>query len=566
MCPPAAPDRSSAKHRTSSIAPFTASNALQATDTKEVLLQTSTTLKSYTNSNNYSTSVTSMTSKRNSKRVALAFPTMILILLTCSTFSFFIGCYVRYSRNLNDTTLLTSSSDDTVSITGASIPKSLYDEVLENEEPTSWTDEVQSDKRNADARYSFKNFVGTKLVDTVVSSNSVLLKPDGSFSYVTQKQELSVKKETINKLRDITKDESTSYEPSGQHILVDIENVDGNFLRSEERLTNAMMQLIQTRTNMTILSYHCHSNVHQSIMGGISCAGILLESHVSFHTFPIFGFISFDLFSCGKSSLVSILPDIRELFAIATRKVSHIDEFGDLSADFYVTEDSLSRRNLTNEKTAYTGDSEPPRVKWTYKRRGFQNNGKVKSSVTKSVSVAKELPDLHWMLSMSNLDKTHVKTVQTEFQRIDIFDMKKFHTRPTEEIDRVVYLDGIIQSRFVGERAYHEALVHPVMICHNSPKRVIIIGGGEGATLREVLKHNTVEEVIMVEIDEVMVLTSQKYLPEWSTCDNGISCFDDPRASVYFTDAIAWFIHRFGENSTIYDKTDVFDIIIMDAL
>ena len=104
------------------------------------------------------------------------------------------------------------------------------------------------------------------------------------------------------------------------------------------------------------------------------------------------------------------------------------------------------------------------------------------------------------------------------------------------------------------------------MICHDAPQRVIIIGGGEGATLREVLKHTTVQEVIMVEIDEIMVRTSQMYLPEWSTCDNGISCFDDPRTTTYFTDAIAWFIHRFGENSTIYDATDVFDIIIMDAL
>jgi spermidine synthase len=144
--------------------------------------------------------------------------------------------------------------------------------------------------------------------------------------------------------------------------------------------------------------------------------------------------------------------------------------------------------------------------------------------------------------------------------------MKGFLTRPSEEMDRIVFLDGIIQSRFIGEQAYHEALVHPAMICHDSPKRVIIIGGGEGATLREVLKHGSVEEVIMVEIDEVMVLTSQMYLSEWSTCENGISCFDDPRATVYFDDAIAWFIHRFGENSTVYDETDVFDIIIMDAL
>jgi spermidine synthase len=50
---------------------------------------------------------------------------------------------------------------------------------------------------------------------------------------------------------------------------------------------------------------------------------------------------------------------------------------------------------------------------------------------------------------------------------------------------------------------YHEALVHPALFSHSNPKRVAIIGGGEGATLREVLKHNTVSEAIMIEIDEV---------------------------------------------------------------
>ena len=117
--------------------------------------------------------------------------------------------------------------------------------------------------------------------------------------------------------------------------------------------------------------------------------------------------------------------------------------------------------------------------------------------------------------------------------------------------DRIVYLDGITQSRLLGEAAYHEALVHPAMVSHENPKRVAIIGGGEGATLREVLKHRTVEKVTMVEIDEIMVQVSREYLPEWSNCSNLVGsapcCFDDPRAEVFFTDAIAWFIERFGD-------------------
>ena len=570
MCPPTTPDRKGANNRASAV-PFTVSNLLKLnenTATNEAFFKTSE-KSNVTTANNHSPYGTPTATKGNQKRVALTLPTMILILLTSSTFSYFIGCYVQYSRYFSAAKLL-STSDAFVSITGASIPSNIYDDGMENAVPTSWTDEIESNTESTDTRYSYKNFVGNQLSSTVVSSNSVLLMPDGTFSYVEQKQPLFDKIDTNEGRNDtgITEDDNSSYEPSGQHILIDIENVDSYFLRSEERLTKAMMELIQTRTNMTLLSYHCHSNVHQSFRGGISCAGILLESHVSFHTFPIFGIISFDLFSCGKSSLISILPDIRELFAITKPIVSLADEFEDLPADYYAMGDTLQRRNDTIGKktTVVISNPTPPRVKWTYKRRGFRNNFSMNAHTTKSVSVAEELPDLHWMLSMGNLDKTHVATVQTDFQRIDIFDMKRFHTRPSEEIDRVIYLDGIIQSRIIGEQAYHEALVHPVMICHDSPKRVIIIGGGEGATLREVLKHNTVEEVIMVEIDEIMVLTSQMYLPEWSTCDNGISCFDDPRATVYFTNAIAWFIHRFGENSTVYDENDVFDIIIMDAL
>ena len=134
--------------------------------------------------------------------------------------------------------------------------------------------------------------------------------------------------------------------------------------------------------------------------------------------------------------------------------------------------------------------------------------------------------------------------------------------------DRLVFLDGALQSRRTGDAAYHEALVHPAMFAHHNPKRVAIIGGGEGATLREVLKHDTVETVVMIEIDEMMVEVSRKYIPEWSDCSNIVgsrdSCIDDPRAQMYFEDALKWFEDRFGANSTI--KEEPFDVIIMDAL
>ena len=136
------------------------------------------------------------------------------------------------------------------------------------------------------------------------------------------------------------------------------------------------------------------------------------------------------------------------------------------------------------------------------------------------------------------------------------------------EPDRIVYLDGVLQSRKSGEAAYHETLIHPSMFAHKNPKRVAIIGGGEGASLREVLKHKTVEVVYMIEIDEMMVNVSRKYLPSWSDCStlagSAESCFDDPRVVVQYIDAFQWFIDNFPADGP--PLVDPFDIIVMDAL
>ena len=136
--------------------------------------------------------------------------------------------------------------------------------------------------------------------------------------------------------------------------------------------------------------------------------------------------------------------------------------------------------------------------------------------------------------------------------------------------DRIVFLDGVMQSSLYGDEAYHEALVHPGMFAHPNPKRVAIVGGGEGATLREVLKHKTVETATMIEIDEVMVNVSHRYLPSWSDCSpfsRAAWCVEDPRADVWYEDALAWFMDRFTEDGSKKDDgVAPFDVIIMDAL
>lgn len=101
---------------------------------------------------------------------------------------------------------------------------------------------------------------------------------------------------------------------------------------------------------------------------------------------------------------------------------------------------------------------------------------------------------------------------------------------------KLLVLDDDIQSAEADERIYHEALVHPALIARPHPARsVLIMGGGEGAALREVLRHRSVERVVMVDLDDELVAICKKYLPEWAG-----GAFDDPRLELHAGDARSW--------------------------
>ena len=134
-----------------------------------------------------------------------------------------------------------------------------------------------------------------------------------------------------------------------------------------------------------------------------------------------------------------------------------------------------------------------------------------------------------------------VASRRSKYQQIDIVD--------TEEFGRVLVLDGLVQSSEYDEYYYHESLVHPAMVLHPNPERVLILGGGEGATLREVLKYRTVRRAVMVDIDEDVVQLSKQYLTSWH-----MGALDDSRAEVVIEDGKAY-VERTSER---------FDVVIMD--
>ena len=129
---------------------------------------------------------------------------------------------------------------------------------------------------------------------------------------------------------------------------------------------------------------------------------------------------------------------------------------------------------------------------------------------------------------------------RSRFQEIEIFENGFF--------GRVLTLDGLVMTTERDEFIYHEMLVHPAMVSHPHPKKVLIVGGGDGGTAREVLKY-PVKEVHMVEIDEMVIEASRKYLPTIS------SSLDDERLTIHVQDATVW----------IKDRREIFDVVIIDS-
>ncbi|MEN3044526.1 MAG: spermidine synthase [Candidatus Hydrothermales bacterium] len=112
----------------------------------------------------------------------------------------------------------------------------------------------------------------------------------------------------------------------------------------------------------------------------------------------------------------------------------------------------------------------------------------------------------------------------TKYQKVDIVKLSIF--------GKTVFLDEKIQSSECDEFIFHEALVHPALLLHDNPEYVYLAGGGEGATLREILKHEKVKKVRMCDVDEEFVNLCKIYLPEWHR-----NSFYDSKVELVFSDA-----------------------------
>ena len=299
--------------------------------------------------------------------------------------------------------------------------------------------------------------------------------------------------------------ECVNMQPHGRHLVVDYWDCDAGLLNDEAKL----IQLLNRAANAagaTVISTHSHSFDHQ----GVTAVAVLSESHISIHTWPEINYAGVDLHTCGECDpmqahqvLIEALSAGRAEFAMLAR--GRIDSPRSIT----VSDQAPHRSGLEDDNNWFYEDAVPGR------RQGNINHGFRISEV-----VFKE---------------------RTRFQECLIFD--------TPVYGRVLVLDGIVQLSTFDEHIYHEMLVHPPMFAHPKPRRVVIVGGGDGGTLREVLRHNP-EQVVMIDIDEQFVRAAAENLPSLSA-----GAFTDPRVTLLFEDASKALLR--------YENT--FDVAIIDC-
>jgi spermidine synthase len=336
---------------------------------------------------------------------------------------------------------------------------------------------------------------------------------------------------------------------SGQHLTIDVETHHKLNEAALKDTVQKLEQVVQYQSDQLLnFSNICNDN---------SCLSISLDGHIAIYS--MHNFVTIDI---------------------------HIRDYNYTS--------QYQQQWIQSILTASSNILNGAIRQWSHKLRGFRN----------SLKYVRNANPLDHELGLDVLrrldDKRLLVSAKTKFQHVDIYELPRrrfngdaalaqtfgdelHHPGGLLGKDRALYLDGVLQSSFYGDSAYHEALVHPGMISHGNPRRVAVIGGGEGATLREVLKHKTVEKVVMLEIDEELTELSRLHLTEWSDCSdlcgsrvnltqNSASCFDDERVDLQFVDAFQWFVDNYSEasassnNAKTSSEHGLFDVIIMDAL
>jgi len=294
----------------------------------------------------------------------------------------------------------------------------------------------------------------------------------------------------------------------GRHILVEFTGCNSDILNDVATIEKGMIEAAKNAGATVIQSTFHHFSPY-----GVSGVVVIQESHLAIHTWPEYQYAAVDLFTCGTSVDPWVSFD-------HLRKVFQAQNFSALE----MYRGSLS--NLT-------------RVDYKLEEDRAEVEKKIGPNFQRSMWFTDK--DENQALSL-RYSKDILFNKKSPYQTVRVYD--------TESYGKMLAIDNMIMCTERDEAHYHEMITHPALQLHANPKNVLIIGGGDGGTAREVLKYPSLSKVTMVEIDEVVVEASKQFLPTVA------SEFSNPKLNLIIGDGIDFVAKAPAES---------YDVIIVDG-
>ncbi|MEH1781196.1 MAG: polyamine aminopropyltransferase [Nostoc sp.] len=293
----------------------------------------------------------------------------------------------------------------------------------------------------------------------------------------------------------------------GRHIIAELYGCAELRLSDVEYIEENMINAAR-RAGATLVN----STFHQFQPFGVSGVVVIQESHLSIHIWPEYRFASLDLFTCSET--------IDPWIAYQILKEALQAEHGSATEMWRGSLDLLHKyAKNSSEQQEQTDFPVIPKFNRNVWFTEWSENTAFSLKHTGNVLYRKTSP----------------------YQDIKIYK--------TSEFGNALVLDGCMMCTEKDEYIYHEMIAHVPMLTHPNPKRALIIGGGDGGTARELLKHESLEEVIMVEIDQDVIEASKLHLPTIS------EALDHPKLTITIADGIEY----------VRECDRAFDLIIVDS-
>lgn len=294
----------------------------------------------------------------------------------------------------------------------------------------------------------------------------------------------------------------------GRHILVEYYDCAPEILNDVVTIEQKMVEAANA-ANATVIN----STFHHFSPFGVSGVVVIQESHLAIHTWPEYGYAAVDIFTCGDT----VDPWLCYNFLKEGFRADYASAMEMLRGQSGQLKKQPHEMQVASQHAAPPSEIRSNRNTWFTERDDFT--------------------------AMSLRHKgDRLFSGKSDFQKVDVYD--------TYAYGRLLALDGKVMTSENDEYVYHEMIAHIPLQVHPEAKRVLIIGGGDGGAARECLRYDSIEEVVMVEIDAMVVEASRRYLP-------GIAAeLDNPRLSLIIGDGIQY----------VQDAPDgTFDLVIVDS-